>query len=189
MKSSRRNVVVMFGLLLGAVLLTAVNRTEAKENRCGKCDLIHSVWGAKIKGPCPRIKPGDGGGGPFGTVGNYEGSHNPGVLQPSVNGKPLADGKAQSNGGGRRDVETPAEKRVRRGQSTRAKNAERRRQRQRRQERKKARLLAEIEMALDLEEFELADELLDELEDLQNSRMKGDGSVNISDPTYTLRRE
>ena len=71
----------------------------------------------------------------------------------------------------------------------RAKNAERRRQRQRRQERKKARLLDEIEMALDLEEFELADELLDELEDLQNSRMKGDGSVNISDPTYTLRRE
>ena len=55
---------------------------------------------------------------------------------------------------------------VKGGQSARARNAERRRQRQRRQERKKARLLDEIEMALELKEFELADELLDELEDL-----------------------
>ena len=83
-----------------------------------------------------------------------------------LNDKPFANAEGKSNGGGRRDVEAPAEKRVRRGQSTRAKNAERRRQRQRRQERKKARLLDEIEMALDLEEFELADELLNELEDL-----------------------
>jgi len=56
------------------------------------------------------------------------------------------------------------------GQSARARNAERRRQRQRRQERKKARLLDEIEMALELKEFELADELLDELDELGDPR-------------------
>ena len=180
MKRSRRKVVVMFGFLLGAVLLSAVETTEAKENRCRKCNLIHSVWGAQINGPCPRIRPGDGGGGPFGTVGVYTGEHHPSMLQPSVSDKPFADVKAQSNGGGRRDVEAPAEKRVRRGQSTRAKNAERRRQRQLRQERKKARLLDEIEMALDLKEFELADELLDELDNLQNGPINGSRS-NIAD--------
>jgi len=83
-----------------------------------------------------------------------------------VSDKPFANANGKSNESGRRDVEAPAEKRVRHGKSVRAKNAERRRQRQLRQERKKAKLLDEIEMALELKEFELADELLDQLEDL-----------------------
>ena len=62
----------------------------------------------------------------------------------------------------------------------RAKNAERRRQRQLRQERKKDRLLDEIEMALELKEFELADELLDELEELRDGPINGSRS-NLAD--------
>ena len=65
--------------------------------------------------------------------------------------------------------------------SVRARNAERRRQRQLRQERKKDRLLDEIEMALELKEFELADELLDELEELRDRALNVLDVVDLRD--------
>ena len=53
MNQSRRILMFTFCGLLGTVLLSPLQKVEARENLCRKCGKIHSAWGASPFGACP----------------------------------------------------------------------------------------------------------------------------------------